>query len=45
MKIGADLVTKTVKNVFNENYSRKKQIISNNHKIAPKIGFLSKKID
>ena len=45
MKIGADLVTKTVKNIFNENYSRKKQIISNKDKIAPKIDRNLCKID
>ena len=45
MKIGANLVTKTVKNIFNENYSRKKQIISNKDKIAPKIDRNLCKID
>jgi|TARA_B100001063_G_C16723400_1_gene534906 methionyl-tRNA formyltransferase len=35
--IGAELVLKTVNNIFANNFSRKKQIISDKDKIAPKI--------
>ena len=35
--IGAELVLKTVENIFTNKFSRKKQIISNEDKIAPKI--------
>jgi methionyl-tRNA formyltransferase len=35
--IGAELVLKTVNNIFANNFSRKRQIISDKDKIAPKI--------
>ena len=35
--IGAELVLKTVENIFTNKFSRKKQIISNEDKVAPKI--------
>ena len=37
MNIGAELVLKTVNNIFKNNFSRHKQMISNKDKIAPKI--------
>ena len=36
-RIGAELVLKTVENIFTKKFSRKKQIISNEDKVAPKI--------
>ena len=35
--IGAELVLKTVNNIFTKNYSRQKQVISDKDKVAPKI--------
>ena len=37
MNIGAELVLKTVNNIFKNNFSRHKQMISDKDKIAPKI--------
>ena len=37
MSVGAELVLKTVNNIFTNTFSRKKQIISDKDKLAPKI--------